>query len=486
MSPTNLKERAVKGSAWSAVQALGGEGLSFLVFLVLARLLSPQEIGLVALAGVLIAFLTIFVSQGLVQSLVQKAVVSETDLDTAFWANVAMAALLAGLSVLAAPLFASFYDEPRLADLVRWLSLGFLFGALSGVQEAQIQRNLDFKQLAMRKLVGGLSGGVVGITLAVQGFGVWSLVAKQLVEQAVGVVVLWRATGWRPGRTFSMESFRTLFGFGSNVLGIRVINFVNMRADAALIGYFLGAGVLGYYTVAQRLLEVIQHILLVPSQQVALPVLSKLQNDPERLREVFYKASRLTGWVAIPGFLGVAVLAPEALTVFFGEKWLPSVEVLQVLTLVGILQTAYQFNGPILMAIGKPSWVLGLRTVSAVANVAAIYLAVPWGIVAVAWAFVIRGYLLAPLPLLVLKRTVGVEPVQFMRQLSMPLLASLGMVGTLLAVKAILGEDLPAAGMLAMETAVGLFAAILLMRMLAPGEFRSGRDLVMLLIKRRS
>lgn len=292
-------------------------------------------------------------------------------------------------------MIADLFKEPQIAPIIRCLSLGFIISAFSSVQEATFQRKLAFKSLAIRSLIAVVIGGIVGVTMAFMGFGVWSLVGQQLANSFVQVLVLWSVSDWRPGFRFSPKHFKELFSFGVNVMGMNLFNFLNRRSDDFLIGYFLGSIALGYYSVAYRLLLILTQLLTTIIVKVSLPTFSRLQQEPERLRNALYKAIQLTSLITFPGFLATVILAPELVTVIFGQEWSPSIPVMQVLNLIGILYAYFYFNGSVMMAVGKPSWKLALDFIQAVSNVIAFAIAVQWGIVAVAAAYVIRGYLMA-------------------------------------------------------------------------------------------
>jgi len=201
----SLREQAVKGVVWSGIQNWGSSLLSVGVFLVLARLLDAQAFGLVALASAFTGLMVIFLRQGFSRAIIQRSDLQPGHLDTAFWINIAGGVVLTGAGMALAGLVSSVYGEPQLTPVIRWLSVGFLASALSATQEAVLQRRLNFKGLAMRSLVASLAGGVVGVGMAVSGFGLWSLVGQNLCAGLVGVVVLWRASEWRPGFNVSRK-----------------------------------------------------------------------------------------------------------------------------------------------------------------------------------------------------------------------------------------------------------------------------------------
>ena len=455
----SLKQKAVKGVVWSVIQKLGGQTISFIVFFLLARLLDPTDFGLVAMASVYLAFLQVFVDQGFAEAIVQRKHLEREHLDTAFWISVGSSAILMGLTMAIAGPIAHKFKSPGLTSeltlVIRWLSVGFLFSALNSVQQALFRRNLAFKSLAMRSLLATFAGGTVGVTMAISGFGVWSLVGQQLVNGTVGIIVLWKASDWRPGFRVSASHFKDLFGFSASILGFNVLNFFNRRADDFLIGYFLGPAALGYYTVAYRILLMVTDLMRTLSK-VALPAFAQLQEEPERLRRAYYKAIQLTSLIAIPTFCGLAALAPELLPSLFGTQWSDSIRIMQILAFIGIVHALNNISVNTIKAMGKPDWILKVNVVNAVLNVTAFVIAVQHGVWAVAAAYVIRGYLI-PLPTFILmaRKLIHTKIPTYLRQCRTPILGSMAMVAVMLGAKSGLEAWLDMYGLLVVCSVLG-------------------------------
>ncbi len=464
----NLKEKAIKGLVWTAMEKWGSQCISFTVFLFLARLLEPQVFGLVALANIFFAFMQVFLDQGFSKAIIQRQEIEREHLDTAFWTNISIALLLFGITLAGAGLIANLFQQPSLAPIIRCLSLSFVFAALNSVQSAILYRQLAFKTLTTRTLLATFAGGTVGVAMAFAGFGVWSLVGQQLTNGFVGVLVLWWSTDWRPGFQVCAKHFRELFSFGINVVGIQILDFFNRRSDDLLIGYYLGSVPLGYYTVAYRWLLMMTQLLTSVTNQVAMPVFSKLQKEPELLKSGFYTTTQLTSLISFPIFIGMAVLAPEIVKSLFGEKWMPSVPVMQVLAFIGILHSLQYFNGSIIMAMGKPLWKLRLNCLHATANVIAFALVVRWGILAVAAAYVIRGYLLAPIELFVIRKLIPININTYLRQYVAPLMATIVMTVAILGFKYLLGNYFIPHALLVTSVLLGMVTYTVMILLMAP------------------
>lgn len=481
----SIREQAIKGVFWSAVQNWGSQAGSLLVFFLLARLLTPEAFGLVAMANIFLALLQIFLQQGFAQSLIQRQDLEPDHINTAFWSSLAIGLGLFLIGFTGASWVAAGFRQPLLVPILQALSLLFLITACGNVQQALLERAFNFKATATRVLVGTIAGGAVGIAMALFGFGVWSLVAQQIVQELVGVVLLWRASSWRPQLRFSGARFWELFQVGFPIVGFNFLNFFNSRADDLLIGYFLGAIALGYYSIAYRILTVMQQLLVQTIQQIALPTFSRLQNNLEQFRQAFYITTKLTSLIAFPVFIGVAVLAPELVVLIFGKQWLPSIPVLQVLALAGIFQSIGFFKSSVFIAMGKPSWNLWLSLLSVTLNLIGFSIAVHWGIVAVAAAFVIRGYLVFPIGQWAVSRLIQVPVLTYLKQFAVPLASTILMSIVILLVRQILLliANIPILIVL-VNSLLGAAVYLGLIRLLSPSLFENLLNVIQLFLAR--
>ena len=423
----NLRQKFVKGVFWSAILSWGRQAINFIVFLLLARMLEPEAFGLMSLAALFLAFLQLFLDQGFSSAIVQRQELETEHLNTAFWTNIGIGLLMTLTSIAGSGTVANLFKEPDLSPILCGLSLSFVLSSLGNVHSSLFKRKLNYKYLTILSLVAIVTGGVAGVVMALMNYGVWSLVVQQLTNNLVQVLALWLASPWRPQLQFSVKHFRELFSFGINVVGIKILDFANRRSDDLLIGYFLGSVELGYYTVAYRILLSITQLFSNVTTQVAMPVFSKLQEEPERLRNAFYRVTRLTSLIAFPVFFGMNILAHELIVVMFGEQWLPSVPVMRILAFIGIIHSVNNFNGPLFFAMGKPDWKFKLNLVHAIANVVGFVIAVRWGIVAVASVYVIRSYLLTPIDIFLIRRLIQIKLSTYMTQYLVPIIGSLGM-----------------------------------------------------------
>lgn len=465
----NLKEKAVKGVVWSIVDKWMGQAIALVVFTLLARLLEPTDFGLVALAYAFVTFAQIFLEQGFSQALVQREDLESEHIDAAFWVSLLLGALFTvGGTVFSRPI-SSFYDEPLLSPIIALLSFNFLIISFSSVQAALLTRGLDFRNLAIRSLTAKIASGIVGVGAAVLGCGVWSLVIQNLVTSLVGVIVLWRVNNWRPRFRFSKKHFKELFGFSLPVIGIKVLNFFDVRLGDFLIGYFLGTTALGYYAIANRLILMVLRLLNGVTDAVAFPTFSRLQTRPEQLRSAFYRTMQVTSLGTFPIFIGMALLAPELVTGLFGSQWDLSAPVMPLLAISGLVMSLLGFNRSLTIALGKPSGLLVVRLLTSVARTIGLILAAQSGIVAVAAAFVITTCgVYVPLYTWLLYQLLRINFKTYLAQFVAPLLGSLGMLTVILSLKSVVPSWVGVYWQLVIFVSSGALTYLILIQLMKP------------------
>lgn len=430
----SVGQRATRGAFWAGVEQWGGQLVGLLSFLVLARLLTPAAFGLLTMAALVVALLQAIVQQAFADAVVQRTDPSPELLDTAFWSTVGLGLAAAGIIAAASDSIASMFDAPNLGPVVAAMAATVPLAGLGSTHHAILRRKLDFRPLAMRGLASNLAGGVAGVALALAGAGVWSLVAQTLLTAAVGSLLLWRTVLWRPKLRFDGGAFGRLASFAGSLSAANAVNFVNRYADDLIIGLFLGPVALGFYTVAYRLLWSTTQVLTGIASMVGLPVFSRLTGDPARLRDVFCLALRMIAVLAFPVFAGIAIVAPELILVVFGARWLPSAGALRVLCAIGLLHSVSSLNPSAMVAAGRPDWVLRITGLNAVLNVIAFLVGVRWGIMGVAVAYVVRGYLTSFLPIVLLRSLIGLPARRFLRQIYGAAAATLPMAGAMFGV----------------------------------------------------
>jgi len=478
---SELERHAVRGVLWTVVQAVGARALSFLVFVVLARLLTPADFGLVAMAGVFIALLEVLVQQGFSLVITQRENLDPEHESTAFWTNLGLSALLGGALWASSDLVADLYHTPTLAPIVRWLAAVLPLRAMSGVPAGLLQRRFEFKSLAIRSIVGALSGGIAGVAAALAGWGVYALVAQQLMGAFTDVVLLWLAARWWPRMAFSVRHLRDLFGFGMHLVGASLLDFLNRRSDDFIIAMFLGETALGYYAVAYRFLEVLMQVLAKPGVVVAISAFSRLQSDVDRMRDAFYRSTQAASVVALPIFVGISILSPQVAVLIFGEKFAHSGDVLRVLSFVGIVHSVSYYNFAVYIGIGRPDLRLKLLVMRTVPTVIAFFVVVRWGLLAVAATYVASAYLLMALDLIALRQLIGLSWSRYFANFIPAVLATVLMV---LAILGIMQLPMPDVAVLVTSIAAGAAVYIVGLYLVAPALARELRQKVTMMLNR--
>jgi PST family polysaccharide transporter len=423
---TELDQRgAVHGVFWTAMQSVGVRLFSLVVFVVLARLLTPSDFGRIAMAGVFVGIGDVLVAQGFGTAITQRENLEPEHESTAFWANIVLGVGIGSVLWLGSPWVAEIYREEAVTPVLRWLSPVVLLRGAVAVPVGLLQRSFRFRALALRSLSAAVIGGLAGVVAALSGLGVYALVVQQLVGASLDLVVVWSAAAWWPRLVFSLRHLKELIGFSSYLLGSGLLGLVSRRADDFLIGMVLGDVALGTYAVAYRGLQILQQVLAKTGTVVAFSAFSRLQDQPERMREAFYESTRAASVISMPVFIGISMVATFAVPLVFGEQYAKSGEVLRVLALIGIVHGVSYLNYAVFTGVGRPDYVMKLLTVRTVANVIAFAVAVPFGIVAVSAAFVARAYLLMPLNVFVLKRAIEISPRRYFANFTPALLSSL-------------------------------------------------------------
>ncbi len=423
----DLRTKAIRGAGWSVAGSLSGQIVSFVVFLLLARLLSIEQFGLIALANIYVLVVQIFVFQGLGQAVIQFEDLDDLHLDTVFWMNLAAGCFFCALTLVDADFFSGCVGAPPLGPLLRWLSPIFLFAALSDVQSNLLTRQMAFFSLAARTFISYVAGGVVGVALALGGAGAWSIVGQQLTIWALNVVVLWRASDWRPRFRFSRERASRLARFGANLLWVDLASLANRRSDQFFIARFLGPVAVGIYAIGGRISMLFGELVVRSFSRVSLSAFARLQNDPARLARGFYDVTEMQVALVLPITLGMTLIAPSAVSLFFGAKWLGAAPIVQVLILALPFEALSAIHFSVLISRGRPQWCSLLTLGHALVNVAMFFLAVRFGMLAVSIAYVLRAALFYPVELCFVRQLIPISFVKLFLLLASPLVAALAM-----------------------------------------------------------
>lgn len=321
MSAQSMKNKTVAGVGWSAAEALLGKGVTFLVGLVLARLLSPAEYGMISMAMVFIVILDSIADSGLSQAIIRKKEVSNDDLNTMFIAHLAASILLYGVIYVTAPWVEQFFHTEGLTSVTRWLGLGVIIHALTYVQGTQLTRKIDFKSKTNAAFSSSLVSGIIGITCAYNGMGVWALVVQRLVHQILYSAVLWHINRWWPNFTFNIQSFKDMWDFGWKMMLVRLLESIWKELYQVVVGRFYSPATLGQYSRARQYARIFSSNITGIVQRVTYPVLAQIQDEHERLMAGYRKIIKLTMFATAISMFIMGAIAEPLLYCMIGPKW---------------------------------------------------------------------------------------------------------------------------------------------------------------------
>ena len=389
----SLKNKAVKGVGWSFLDNIAGQGITFLVGLVLARILSPAEFGILGMITIFIAISNSIIDSGFSNALIRKTDAKEIDYNTVFFFNLALSTLLYTILFIASPAISRFFKEPQLVEITRVMGLLLFINALAIIQRTLLVKRVDFKTQTKVSIIASAGSAFVGIGMALMGYGVWSLVGQQLSRQFLNTLFLWVFNTWRPALEFSIQSFKELFGFGSKLLLSGLLNTLYNNIYYIIIGRFYSAAQLGQYTRAEQFNMIFSSNLTSVVQRVSYPVLSSIQNEPERLREAYRKVIKSTMLITFACMLGLAATAKPVILILIGEKWLVAVKYLQIICFSGMLYPLHAINLNILQVKGRSDLFLKLEIIKKGLAVGPICLGIFLGIEYMLLGSVINGFI---------------------------------------------------------------------------------------------
>lgn len=376
----NLKQKTIGGLFWSFVDNFAKLGIQFIVGIILARILSPREFGLVGMLTIFIAVSQTFVDSGFRTALIRKKHCSDVDYSTVFYFNMVVAVALYIVLFFSAGLISRFFEEPQLKPLVKVLGLGLIFSSFGIIQQTILTREINFKLQTYVTLAAALGSGTLAIVMALNNYGVWSLVALTVSRFALSSLFLWSWSKWRPILVFSLQSFKELFSFGSKLLLSAIIETLYQNIYLIVIGKYFSARDLGFYTRADQFRNLPSKNIMGVIQRVSYPVLSSIQDEAERLKTNYQKLIRSTMFITFLLMLGMAAVAKPMVLALIGEKWLPSVVYLQLLCFVGMFYPLQALNLNMLNVKGRSDLFLKLEIIKKLIAIPVIIIGIFWGI----------------------------------------------------------------------------------------------------------
>ena len=380
----SLKRKTFTNLLWRFFERTGAQAITFVVSIILARILSPDHYGLIALVTVIINLLNVFVDSGLASALIQKQDADETDFSTVFYINLITCSFFYLLLFLAAPAIARFYQNAELTPVIRVLGLMLVIAGLKNVQHAYVSKHLMFRKFFFSTLGGTIAAAIAGILLALNGWGVWALVAQYLLNAIIDTCVLWLTVPWRPERIFSFARLKALFSYGWKLLASNLLHTFYIELRQLIIGRVYSPADLAYYNRGQRFPQFISSNVLASINSVLFPVMAGIQNDIPRVRAMTRRAMTLSSYVMWPMLLGIAGTSPNLVTLLLSHKWLPCVPYLMLACFCFGLEPIQTANLNAIKAIGRSDLILRLEIIKKAISITILLCTMPFGVLAIA------------------------------------------------------------------------------------------------------
>ncbi len=393
MLEDDLKSKTKKGFVWSAIERFATQGIQFCFGILIASLLSPQDYGIIAMPLVFLALAQVFIDSGFSNALVRKPQIEETDLSTAFYFNIGVGVICYGILFFASSWIANFYNTPILTNILKITALATLFNPLCAVQQAILTKRIDFQTQAKVSVTAALVSGVVGFTLAYLGYGVWALAFQQVVAALIRTILLWTLSKWIPVTGWSKKSFEYLWGYGSKILAVGLLDTMFNNIYPLVIGKFYSAKDLGNYTRAQQFADLPIANVTGVLQRVTFPVLSAIQDEDERLKNNYLKLLRATAFIMFPMMFALGALAKPLILVLLGEKWLGCVVILQIFCLAKIWTPINAVNLNLLQVKGRSDLFLKLEILKKAIIILAMFITIPRGILWMVGGIVVTTFI---------------------------------------------------------------------------------------------
>ncbi|MBO4943733.1 MAG: lipopolysaccharide biosynthesis protein [Muribaculaceae bacterium] len=388
-----LKEQTISGFFWKAVEKFSTFGMNFIFSVLIARILTPADFGTVTMIGIFLAISQTFIDSGFGTALIRKIDRTQTDYCTVFYFNIAVSCFFYAVLWFCAPLIAQFYETPILTPVTRAMGLNLIVGAISGIQGAKLAIDLNFKTGAKITFFCSIVSGVIGLTLAYNGFGIWTIVAQAVLTGVFRSVMLWMLVKWRPNLIFSWKSFKELFSFGSKLLASALLDTGFNNLYPMIIGKFFSPQTVGFYGQAHAWASMPSSNLTGIIQSVTFPVLSKMQEDLSALSAAYTRFLRMSAFIVFPLMLGLAALAHPLVMTILGAKWEFSATLLSIICCYMLWYPIHAINLNILQVLGRSDYFLKLEIIKKIQAVVVLVITVPMGITAMCWGSVISSFI---------------------------------------------------------------------------------------------
>ena len=385
------KNKVMSNFLWRFAERSGAQLVTFVVSVVLARLLDPEVYGTIALVTVFITILNVFVDSGMGNALIQKADADDLDFSTVFYFNIAMCLILYLIMFALAPSIATFYNIPSLIPVIRVLSLTIIISGLKNVQQAYVSRNLLFKRFFFATLGGTLGAAIIGIYMAYRGFGIWALVAQQLFNTLVDTIVLWITVKWRPKKMFSLERLKGLFSYGWKLLVSSLLNTVYNNIRQLIIGKLYTSEELAYFNRGKQFPNLIITNVNTSIDSVLLPTMSKEQGDVSRVKSMTRRAIKTSTYIMAPLMIGLTVCAVPLVRIILTDKWLPCVPFMRIVCITCLFYPIHTANLNAIKALGRSDLFLYLEVIKKVVGTIILVSTMWFGVYVMAWSLLVES-----------------------------------------------------------------------------------------------
>lgn len=373
------------------METIGTQGIQFIIQIILARLLLPEDFGNIALVTVFILLGNVFIQSGFNTALIQKKEADSLDFSSVFYLSLVFASFLYIIIFFSSPMIANFYQQPDITLILRVLSVVLFLGAFNSVQNAYIAKNMMFKKLFFSSLVAISISGSAGIIAAYLGFGIWALVLQQVLNQLLITVILWVTVKWRPSLAFSFKRTKILFLFGWKILASSLLNSLYVNLRTLLIGKIYSPDILGHYNRGSQFPLLIINSINGSIQSVMLPALSSYQDNTLKVKEMIKRAVMTSSFVIFPLMIGLAVIADPLINIVLTEKWAPAVPFLQIYCLIYALRPLHTANAQAANALGRSDIFLRVEIIRTIIGLIILILSLPFGVFGIAWGALLHA-----------------------------------------------------------------------------------------------
>lgn len=429
------REKVFAGVIWKFAERIGAQGVGLIVSIALARLLSPEAYGTIALIQIFITILSVFVSSGFGSALMQKQKADDLDYSSVFYFQILFSIVLYGILFASAPFIAKFYNNQELTNVLRVLGISLIINGINNVQHAYVSKTLQFKRFFFSTLVGTVISGIVGIIMAYKGFGVWALVAQQLINAVMDVTILWFTVKWRPILAFSIKRLKYLFAFGWKLLISSLIDVLYTNLYGLLIGKIYDSNALGLYNKGRQFPNLIISNINGPIQSVLLPTIATEQDNKERVKSMVRRSIVTSSFIIFPTMIGMAAISKPIIIILLTEKWSACIPIMQISCITMALLPIHTANLQAITAMGRSDVFLKLEIIKKILGITVLIGSIPFGLYGMVWGGALVSVITTFINAYPNKKLLNYSGIEQWKDIMPSLVLSLVMGGVVLAIE---------------------------------------------------